>query len=219
MGRRSTALVIAAVAVLAMPAVATAQSTLDGEVFSQNPGEGTLVITSASCDPTGTSTFSFFATGPATGPYPGTFEESGTITIGPHLSSTIGAALTVTAFFTIDSVNGDVTGTKSFTGPSDTIASQGGLCLDAGQTLRSVNLNSAGVTYSATITTSSGTFHDEGDADINVLEQTLASLFLSDFRQAFFSDLTEVQKVRPGLGCGDANHTHERELECHKLAR
>lgn len=40
----------------------------------------------AECNPDGTSTMRFTETGVATGPYPGTFEEEVTLTIGPQSS-------------------------------------------------------------------------------------------------------------------------------------
>jgi hypothetical protein len=222
MTRLARTLVIAASALLALPGLAAAQGTLSGEVFSDVFGEGDLVITSASCNPTGTSTFSFLATGPATGPYPGTYEETGTVTIGPQTPGLATAVLSFTASFTIDSAVGDVTGTKSFTGPSDPVAAQDGTCLDASSlgTTRSMNLDSAGVTYDATILTADGTFADHGDADVNVLEQTLDDVLVSSaFREEFFSGLPEPEQenTRPGLGCGDVIHVHERESECRRL--
>ena len=53
---------------------------LGGEVFN-----GIEVSTSnKSCDLNGTSTFDFTTHGVATGPYPGTYTESGTLTVGPQ---------------------------------------------------------------------------------------------------------------------------------------
>jgi hypothetical protein len=55
-------------------AAGVAQPTLTGEEFF-----GTPRITSANCTVTGPSTFSYTATGVATGPYPGRFTEFGTV--------------------------------------------------------------------------------------------------------------------------------------------
>ena len=189
-------------------------------MFSQNPGEGTSSITNENCNPSGTSSFDFEASGPAIGPYPGTFTETGTITIGPQTSGFIAPVLTLTASFTISSPAGDVTGTKSFTGPSDPLLFQGGFCLDAPAVQRGANLINAGVTYDARIETADGTFHDTGRADVNVIERpAVLGLEPNDFREAFFSDLVAVVGSKPGLGCGDANHLHEREDQCRKPAR
>lgn len=56
----------------------------------------------------GAGTISYEASGPATGPYPGTFTENGTFTVASG-----GEIKSFTAEFTIDSPIGDVTGTKS----------------------------------------------------------------------------------------------------------
>jgi hypothetical protein len=66
---------LAACAIAVVSAGATvAQQTLTGEQFVGMPR-----ITSASCTVTGPSTFSYTATGVATGPYPGRFTEFGTV--------------------------------------------------------------------------------------------------------------------------------------------
>jgi hypothetical protein len=209
---------VVAAAVLAAPASAAVPSTLSGEIFSNNPGEGSSSITAASCDPSGNSTFSFEASGPAIGPYPGTFTETGTVTLGPQTPGLFTAVQSLTASFTISSAAGDVTGTKSVTGPTNPVLGNAE-CLDAPDNARASNLNSAGVTYDARITTPDGTFFDRGRADVNVLEQHTVGFDASDFREAFFTDLTAVVGSRPGLGCGDANHVHEREDQCRKPAR
>jgi hypothetical protein len=209
---------VVAAAVFAAPASAAVPATLSGEIFSDNPGEGSSSITSASCNPTGTSTFSFEASGPAIGPYPGTFTEAGTITIGPQTPGLFTAVQSFTASFTISSPAGDVSGTKSVTGPTNPVLGNAE-CLDAPDNARAANLNSAGVTYDARIATPDGTFFDHGATDVNVLEQHVIGFDASDFREEFFSDLTAVVGERPGLGCGDANHVHEREDQCRKPAR
>jgi hypothetical protein len=37
--------------------------------------------------------------------------------------------------------------------------------------------------------------------------------------ESFQSSLALTQAVKPGKGCGDKNHAHEREAECRKPAR
>src|SRR5919108_5112050 len=44
----------------------------------------TNTVTSANCNPEGTSTFSYSTSGVAAGPYNGTFTETGTVTVGPQ---------------------------------------------------------------------------------------------------------------------------------------
>src|SRR5207237_7398906 len=90
---------------------ATAQlppPTLTGEHLFAAPDVTT------NCNPNGTSTVTFSASGVATGPYPGTFTEVGTATIGPQTQTpgqgqSIGTLLTFDAVFTIQSPVGDVT--------------------------------------------------------------------------------------------------------------
>ena len=124
------------------------------------PGSSTVTGT---CNPLGTSTFAFTVTGVATGPYPGTFTESGTVTIGP-------LAPTATSFestFTINSVSGTVTGSKSLVGFE---ASSLGLCGDAAFPTGGANsLHFEGtVSYTATITTPTGTGTDSGESFVNL---------------------------------------------------
>jgi hypothetical protein len=78
--------------------------------------QGSTMITSRDCDPDGTSSFSFIASGVATGPYEGTFTESGTVTIGPHFNVEgglpRGPALSFDVQFTISTSAGNITGSK-----------------------------------------------------------------------------------------------------------
>ncbi len=84
-----TAVIATVVLTLGLPEIAFAQvapSTLTGEAFN-----ATNVQVQFDCDPMGTSTISFYASGIATGPYPGTFVEQGVYTIGPQVESFRGA--------------------------------------------------------------------------------------------------------------------------------
>src|SRR4051794_12463448 len=56
----------------------TTPPTLTGEFFSDQNVE----VINATCNPGGTSTISYYTTGTAVGPYPGTYTESGTVTVG-----------------------------------------------------------------------------------------------------------------------------------------
>src|SRR5207244_8774116 len=90
--------------------------TLTGEELIAAPDVTT------NCNPNGTSTVTFRASGVATGPYPGTFSEAGTATIGPQTLSpgggqSIGTLLTFAALFTIQSAVGDVAGAKRLAFP------------------------------------------------------------------------------------------------------
>ena len=55
--------------------------SLAGEYLRSEPP---ATITSGTCNPAGVSTFTIVATGEATGPYPGTFVETITATVGPQ---------------------------------------------------------------------------------------------------------------------------------------
>jgi hypothetical protein len=67
-------------AVARQPAASLAGEAVGG---SELPGVGTSAVT-GTCNPDGLSRFRFVVTGEASGPYPGTFEESGTFTLGPR---------------------------------------------------------------------------------------------------------------------------------------
>ncbi len=124
--------------------------TLSGESFHQD----TPTITSMNCRGIVPLTFTYSATGRASGPYPGTFTVRGRVTGNEPESSS----------FTIDSPVGRVTGTGSIDNPG---ISCGGSCLGVldcadnggqfgccGPQYRAVG------PYNATITTPTGTFTD-----------------------------------------------------------
>src|SRR5438309_189442 len=90
-----------------IPPIERPPRTLTGEELTATPDITT------NCNPNGTSTVMFSASGVATGPYPGTFTEVGTATIGPQTvspsgGSSLGTLLTFDAVFTIQSPTGDV---------------------------------------------------------------------------------------------------------------
>jgi hypothetical protein len=117
----------AAFAATASPALATSQQQgldLTGENFQATdlPATGTSQAT-GTCTPLGDSAYSFHVTGVTTGPYPGTFVEDGTFTIGPV------ATIAVASFdstFTITSAAGTITGTKTLA--TDASAASIGVC-------------------------------------------------------------------------------------------
>jgi hypothetical protein len=107
-----------AVAVLALAAAGIAgadsgRMPLTGEEFLVQ--DVTMTI---DCDPTRTSSVAFFAAGVATGPYPGTFTASGTVTIapqaqaGPRPGTVAGPLTSLSEAFTITSSLGTINGTK-----------------------------------------------------------------------------------------------------------
>ncbi len=182
---RTTPLAVVLVMALAIaPASAFGQSAapdLSGENFaafsnSVLGGVGSVDTTSRSCDVNGEGSLSVIATGPAAGPYPGTFREELSVTLGERLRETPDSerpVRTLNATFTIDSPAGQVSGTKSFD-PSQSNAL--GECFndsrfpgdpsppffDAGGQFTS---------YTATITTPQGcTFRDTGSATFNLID-------------------------------------------------
>jgi hypothetical protein len=204
-------LLISLLAVAAFTARAEAQvlpPTLSGEFFSDQD----VQMINATCNPSGTSTISYYTSGVATGPYPGTYTESGTATIGPGVGNgfvngfELGTITTIDAFFTIDSPTGQVTGTKhlsvSGTGQSACYDVQN-RPLPGGPLFTGVfrRLCSCGATflvqYDATIKTPDGTFGDSGGSDLSLeqFEGTVSSGSIAQtraFNEAFRSEQTEV---------------------------
>lgn len=148
----------------AAPAAAATLPTLAGETLNATIAHDRF---SASCWTSGTYTVTFTFRGDATGPYPGRFTESGTITYALHryLHRNDGAVAwaRITAFsdaFTITSPAGTVTGATRLASrlPGEPEANcgggMGGQALGAG----------VGTRYTATITTPAGTRQDRGPA-------------------------------------------------------
>src|SRR3954463_12459592 len=83
--RRTTlvlgATVLAIGSLMPLSAATATTPTLAGETLDSRDA---AVITGGNCDPGGVSTFTFTVSGQAFGPYPGTFTESGTVTLGPQ---------------------------------------------------------------------------------------------------------------------------------------
>jgi hypothetical protein len=173
-------LVFVSALLAALVATATASSlpsTLDGELFVADqlqPNGGTVKVT-ASCNPSGTSTISYFASGVAVGPYAGTFTETGSATIGPLTAGVFvngfefGFLTNLDAFFTIDSPAGQVTGTKTLVLPSTVL----GLCYDTNPgAFREICCSPTGfgLHYDATIETAGAFYGDTGDSGIALID-------------------------------------------------
>ncbi|MGH7686240.1 MAG: hypothetical protein ACREN2_05425 [Candidatus Dormibacteria bacterium] len=127
--------------------------------FSGNQGS---VTTNCISGPNGTAILSFTAQGVAIGPYPGTFTESGSYTLGPLGSGGNSMSETVIAFsstFSIQSASGNISGSKSASGvpqPANTF----NFC----PVFNLGTFAGAFANYDATITTTSGSFRDTGSA-------------------------------------------------------
>jgi hypothetical protein len=174
------ALLIAGVALMvAFPASAGAQeapASLTGEhllgVDHLGTSTGGVEITSHHCQRDGDSTFSFRAHGVAEGPYPGTFEETGTVVI----DETTSRVSSMEVRFSIESGSNLITGTKSLSGSG---AISFGYCFNeverpdlAGAFEASyLYLASSGIQgtgsleYVAEIRTPDGRWRDSGSAD------------------------------------------------------
>ena len=174
--------VCVATAALTLPvAMASAQvppptltgETLLGGLFAP-AGTSSVVVTSASCDPSGTSTFTYQVSGPAGPPYVGTYSETGTVTIGPQTTPGTppsGLVTSWTASFTITSATGMVTGTKSLPANAPAIA---GICTGAdvfpAQRSAATGLQNV-LMYTATITVPGGAqYTDQGGSEASVNE-------------------------------------------------
>jgi hypothetical protein len=169
------------------------------------------------CQPGGT-TFEFNASGIATGPYPGTFTETGTVSFGPATGTALFNA-SVVAFessFRIDSVlDGnpvEVSGTKrlAFVGT--------GHCADVavGDPFLSSRIAIVQATYEARIRTSHGVYFDRGGADVRLFEfyePEDPTVGQRGFSELFISAIGP-EAAKPGKGCGDENHEHIRSSEC-----
>jgi len=170
------AVIVVALATVAAAAAAT-PATLTGESFFADrvAGNGTLNVV-ATCNPSGNSTISYSASGVASGPYPGTFTETGSATIGPLTAPQFvngfefGFLTQFEAVFTINSVAGQVTGMKSLELPSTAL----GLCYDTNPgTFRelSPDLSGFGLHYDATIEAGDGTQYGDTGRSGLVLDE------------------------------------------------
>jgi hypothetical protein len=176
----------------------TVVPTLTGETLLSGVfagGSGSTVVTSESCNPAGTSSFSYESTGIAAGPYPGTYVERGTVTIGPQIfpgSPDTGIVTDWTASYTITSATGNVTGTKTLTPPlPGSIGTDAGSCTSGPVLQRSAatGLANQPLAYTATITTATGEqFSDHGLSNASVNSFPTFPLF-----DNFFEDYTSLQ--------------------------
>lgn len=190
----ATALVALMLGWPAAPARAQVVPDLTGETLQAAVLlPGTTLEVSGTCDPDGMSTFSFTASGLAEGPYPGTFTESGTFTMGPLVIDPFGLVnqqpLDFSATFTIFSGPTLITGTKSFA-PEVALVSQNALCGAPVPTLVDIKHFQSGARYTAQIDTPAGVFSDSGTSPILEVSEstTVANVHASRFFEDFVSD-------------------------------
>ena len=155
--------------VVALPATASAASTLTGETLNGSSSTGN----SGACSGT-----SFSLTGTAAGPYAGTFQESGTWAV-------VTFPFPFSATFTITSGTTSITGSKSGTlGPGSAGC---GFIFPARAIV-------TGAPYTATIHTPNGNFHDEGTSSLNV---DITALGAATLTESFTSSLAEPVLIGP----------------------
>jgi hypothetical protein len=172
--RRTFAVVAALVFGVLTPAVVLGVTpTLEGEtayavssnVRTDPPATGFTY--QATCDPSGTSTVRYSGYGPAVGPYPGTFTESGVLTIGPQQpiaggGGLIGIVQSFSADFTITSGTTTITGHKVLGAANAPATCTQGIIV--GPQIVDTVQTSFSSDYVATIQTSTETCHDSGRA-------------------------------------------------------
>ena len=162
-------------------ALATAPAAL-GQVALTLTGEQLVGSGPATVDcgatPLDVSTVSYDATGTATGPYPGTFVESGTVTYD-------GAeVLTFHASFTIFSADTTITGTKSLR----VVPGSGGGTCEPSDALAEVANVQVTEFYDAMISSPSGSFRDSGIGLSNIHGvRTFAGEEAVSMQQSFLS--------------------------------
>ncbi|MDX6449462.1 MAG: hypothetical protein QOK32_849 [Gaiellaceae bacterium] len=142
----------------------------------------------------GPGTFTFQASGLATGVYPGTFTESGSATLaGLDLGLGLQPILEFTASFTIDSPAGHIEGTKRLS------VSEGGICDTVPPFYAGIAFLTA--SYTATITTPAGKYRDEGTAETVVYDASTGQAsnpqVYFGLGEAFASTLTETVPALP----------------------
>lgn len=140
----------------------TGQTLIAEEV---GEGGGSSEVT-GTCNPEGTSTFRFTVTGSSVGlVYPGTFTETGTITMGPALAGF--QPVTFESTFTITSLDGSFTvnGDKSLPEGGPAVAFCGAAVSETGDA--NAFVFQADVEYSATITTAAGSGKDSGISNVD----------------------------------------------------
>jgi hypothetical protein len=162
-----TAFAVCCSLVLLAPAVAGAQTPVNltgenlGGTAGPPPGPGAVAV---DCQPAGTSTASYTVVGTATGPYPGTFEETGSYTI------VAGQVTSFEATFTIDAGATQIIGTKTL---RESLSAQCLPLAEPGIANFSTFRVSAG--YEATITSPTGVLEDEGETIVDGSATTLLS--------------------------------------------
>jgi hypothetical protein len=175
--------------VTTLPASAASPTTASTVLPSTLAGE-TLAASQAGFPSLGCSVGSFTTSGTASGPYPGTFTETGSLTGVPAAPGGRVLRGVVTAFdstFTITADDGStVTGTKTLD-----LTAAPGVCANVAGPLRAFD-DHAPLTYDARIATGGVTYRDIGTASADLIGR------VPFFQPAYWS-LTETFSASNGL--------------------
>jgi hypothetical protein len=171
--RLSAGVALALLLVLSLPFAARAQTsggTLNGETLSRSTAgtnDAAFQISNLMCTQGGVAGFDFNTSGTATGPYPGTYSESGSVTFQ---NAPGGIILSFGSSFTITSGSNVITGTKTLAPvqPPEGINNRG-----ACQNLMNGNLSVSNIfvnvsaQYTANIPTASGSVTETGTSRVS----------------------------------------------------
>jgi hypothetical protein len=165
--------VVVCLAVVVPLAAAPTPSTLTGEAFSGSGGNFSTCLLATPYSVSGT----------ASGPYAGTFTETGTMSFPTSGGAGVSAAFTITS------------GTTTITGSESGTIGVGGVT-GSGSCADDLTFGSfTGVPYTATIHTPSGNFHDEGTSSVSV---TLTDTKVGNAQsESFTSSLSQPVPLAP----------------------
>ena len=196
----AAAILAAALLVLANPVEAqTTPTGLGGEELnSSNP-----IITSCNVNEEEGGTFTYQVSGVASGPYIGTFTETGTVSVGPAGLSLRQRITALSAQFTINSSNGEVvvSGTKQYVPTGDpNLNAANGRCTDYyGLTSGTAFVYKDDLRYEATISTPDGqTCTQQGPSALTLI-QGLSSM-PDQFNEQYYNDLSNPTPICTGGG-------------------
>lgn len=148
------AVVLLVALVASAPAGAQTEPTLDGEMLSSDAAP----FIEIECDASGTGTATYTMTGVATGPFPGTFTETGTFSVEDEQVTSFDAQFTI------------VSGTIVIQGTKALSAGIAGECEEAPEEgVAAVASMTANATYEATIPSPLGPVSDTGTAPLTTI--------------------------------------------------
>jgi hypothetical protein len=186
---RLASVACAVVAVAALPPVASAATPppgLGGKALSES--DPTITNCPAPGSP---GSFSYEASGNATGSYAGTFTETGTITVGYEDSMGRQRVTGASIQFSITSPTGSVTGTKTYvpTGDPSINPALAKCWYDWNGMGGSVGISYDDLRYSATITTTDGqTCTQSGGSTLSLVDNS--PVLRDSFSETFLNDAT-----------------------------